>query len=76
MNDTMNMNETVTANYPDIIIDFAETEIQVWYRVSLSGNVIIMQMQPVDNDISNEDWNWICSQIEQIEKIVANEINN
>jgi hypothetical protein len=76
MNDTMNMNETVTANYPDIIIDFAETEIQVWYRVSLSGNVIIMQMQPVDNDISNEDWSWICSQIEKIEKIVANEINN
>jgi hypothetical protein len=76
MKDAMNMNETVTANYPDIIIDFAETEIQVWYRVSLSGNVIIMQMQPVDNDISNEDWNWICSQIEQIEKIVANEINN
>jgi hypothetical protein len=76
MNDTMNMNETVTANYPDIIIDFAETEIQVWYRVSLSGNVIIMQMQPVDNEISNEDWSWICSQIEKIEKIVANEINN
>ena len=74
MNDTMNMNETVTANYPDIIIDFAETEIQVWYRVSLSGNVIIMQMQPVDNEISNEDWSWICSQIEKIEKIVANEI--
>jgi len=70
------MNETVTANYPDIIIDFAETEIQVWYRVSLSGNVIIMQMQPVDNEISNEDWSWICSQIEKIEKIVANEINN
>jgi len=76
MKDAMNMNETVTANYPDIIIDFAETEIQVWYRVSLSDNVIIMQMQPVDNDISNEDWSWICSQIEQIEKIVANEINN
>ena len=72
----MNTKETVISNYPDIIIDFAETEIQVWYRVSLSGNVFIMQMQPVDNEISNEDWNWICSQIEQIEQIVTNEINN
>ena len=76
MKDAMNTNEIVTANYPDIIISFAETEIQVWYQISLSGNVFIMQMQPVDNEISNEDWNWICSQIEQIEQVVANEINN
>jgi len=76
MNDTMNTNKTLIANYPSIIITFADTDIEVWYRVSLSNNVFIMEMKPVDSNISAEDWNWICSDnhFEQIEQIVANEI--
>jgi hypothetical protein len=73
MKDAMNTN-----NYPSVTITFCETQIEVWYRVSLSNNVFIMEMKPVDN-VSIEDWDWICSRskhYEQIEELVAFEINN
>jgi len=79
MNDTMNTNKTLIANYPSVIITFADTQIEVWYRKTLSNSVVLMEMKPVDENISEEDWDWICSDnshFEQIEKIVANEINN
>ena len=72
--DTMNKN-----NYPSVTITFCETQIEVWYRVSLSNNVFIMEMKPIDKNISAEDWDWICSRskhYEQIEELVAFEINN
>jgi hypothetical protein len=74
----MNTNKTLVANYPSLIINFADTQIEAWYRVSLSNNVFIMDMKPVDN-VSIEDWDWICSRskhYEQIEELVAFEINN
>ena len=77
MNDTMNTNKTLIANYPSVIITFADTQIEVWYRKTLSNSVVLMEMKPVDENISEEDWDWICSDnshFEQIEKIVANEI--
>jgi hypothetical protein len=74
----MNTNKTLVANYPSLIINFADTQIEAWYRVSLSNNVFIMDMKPVDN-VSIEDWDWICSRskhYEQIEELIAFEINN
>ena len=66
-------------NYPSVFITFCETELQVWYRVSLSNGICIMDMEVLDKNISKEDWDWICSEIKhhkQIEQSVADIINN
>ena len=79
MKHAMNTNKTLIANYPSVIVTFADTQIEVWYRKTLSNSITIMEMKAVDENISEEDWDWICSDnshFEQIEQIVANEINN
>ena len=84
MNDIMNhklninvSNAQVLGKYPSIEITLDELPIEVWYRANASKDwVEIMDIKSTDVKLSNEDWYWITSQVEQIRSMVVKEINN
>lgn len=79
MNHKLNINvsnEQILGKYDSMEITIDDLPIEVWYRANASKDwVDVMEIKSTYAKLSDEDWYWITSQIEQIQSKILKEIN-